>query len=120
MRPCYWLAALGLVAAGLFTTPVVAQRNGKPTVSTEMRDFMKRLNGNEKSVNVALKKYAADGVDTFDMSSIAVSSPKIMETKTANGMTCYTIACKSGILDRVYLVCWKGGKIQKLKQLSVK
>jgi hypothetical protein len=122
MRAFFFMTAASLMMACLLS-PADAQQSGgksKAKVSAEMRDFMKSLDGNGKHVDEALKKYAAKDVDTSDMSSIGVRDPKITNTETKDKMTCYTMSCKSGILDRVYLICWKDKKIQKLQQLSLK
>lgn len=114
-------ALIGLAAVGLmFATAARAEDKNGTKVSAEMKDFMKMLDGTEKGVGAALKKFAADGVDTSDMDGILVREPKVTKTETKDGQTCYTIAVKTGLLDRTYLVCWKDKKIQKLKQLSIK
>jgi hypothetical protein len=121
MRGVYLAALVSLVAVGNLLSPAVYAEDKKPAkVSTEMKDFMKQLNGNEKSVNAALKKYAAPKVDTSDMEGIQVREPRVTKTEAKDGQICYTIAVKTGILDRTYLICWKDKKIQKLKQLSIK
>lgn len=122
MRTVCFMAVMGFLTAGSLATPAVAQSGGKAKakVSAEMRDFMKHLDGRAKNVDAALKKYAAKGVDTSAMDGIEVREPKITKTETKEGMTCYTMSCKTGILDRVYLIGWKDKKIQQLKQLSVK
>jgi hypothetical protein len=122
MRAFFFMTAVSLMIGCLFFSPASAQSGGKskPKVSAEMRDFMKRLDGTAKNVDGALKKYAADGVDTSSMSGIEVREPKVTKTETKDGTTCYTMSCKTGILDRVYVICWKDNKIQKLRQLSVK
>ncbi len=122
MRAYFFTAVAILMAFCLLTTPITAQKQSSKTnkVSAEMRDFMKQLDGKEEHVNAALKKYAAEGVDTTEMSYILVSNPKITKTETKEGMTCYTMACKTGLAERVYLICWKDKKIQKVKQLSMR
>lgn len=113
---------LSLVVLGCFLVAVVARAEDKkaPAVSGEMKDFMKLLDGTEKGVNAALKKYAAPGVDTSKMGGIMVREPKVIKAETKDGQTCYTVEVKSGILERTYLICWKDKQIQKVDQLSVK
>jgi len=122
MRAYLFTAVGSLMVFILLATPITAQKQSSKTskVNAEMRDFMKHLDGKEENVNAALKKYAAEGVDTTAMSYILVSDPKITKTETKDGMTCYTMACKTGIAERVYLICWKDKKIQKVKQLSMR
>ncbi len=121
MRAYLYTAVGSLMVFCLLTTPTAAQKQNSNTskVSAEMRDFMKQLDGKEENVNAALKKYAAEGVDTNDMSHIMVREPKITKTESKDGMTCYTMVCKTGIAERVYLIGWKDKKIQKVKQLSM-
>ncbi len=122
MRGYLYTAVGSLMVFCLLTTPVTAQKQSSKTskVSAEMRDFMKQLDGKEEHVNAALKKYAAEGVDTTDMSYTLVRDPKVTKMESKEGMTCSTMACKTGIAERVYLICWKDKKIQKVKQLSMK
>jgi hypothetical protein len=121
MRGISLAALVGFVIGGYLLNPALRAEDKKPAkVSAEMKDFLKQLNGNEKSVNAALKKYAAPKVDTSAMEGIMVREPKVTKTEVKDGQTCYTIAVKTGILDRTYLICWKDKKIQKLKQLSIK
>lgn len=120
MRTLSLVAIFAVAAVCLCEFPAAGGDTDRAKISTEMRDFMKRLDGTEKSVNGALLKYAAAGVSTSAMDGIRVREPKVTATEVKDGMTCYKMACKTGILDRVYLVCWKDKKIQKLKQLSAK
>lgn len=117
MRAAFFAPAL---AVACFTLTAAARPDPKVQVSPEMKDFMKGLDGTEKGVNAALKKYAAEGVDTSKMAGIMVREPKVTKAETKGGMTCYTMDCKTGILDRTYLICWKDKKIREIKQLSVK
>jgi hypothetical protein len=118
MRAYVFMAVGILTVFCLSLTPAVAQKGGKSKVIAEMRDFMKQLDGDHKNVNAALKKYAAEGADTSDMTGIMVREPKVIKTETKDGMTSYTMACKTGIAERTYLISWKDKKIQKVKQLS--
>src|SRR5215207_6725430 len=120
MRIHFLALAAVLLATVLPAPPAAAQRGGQAQVSAEMRDFMKRLDGTEKGVNAALKMYAAEGVDTAPMHGIQVRDAKVTKVEAKEGMTCYTMECKTGILDRTYSACWKDKKIQQFKQLSVK
>jgi hypothetical protein len=118
MRAYVYMAVGVLMIFCLSLTPATAQKNDKSKVSAEMRAFMKQMNGDYKNVDAALKKYAAEGADISDMRGIMVREPKITKTEIKDGMTFYTMACKTGIAERTYLIGWKDKKIQKLKQLS--
>ncbi len=118
MRAYVYMAVGVLMVLCLSLTPAAAQKGDKSKVNAEMREFMKRLDGNHKNVDAALKKYAAEGADTSDMTGIMVREPKVIKAENKDGMTFYTMACKTGIAERTYLIGWKDKKIQKLKQLS--
>ncbi len=120
MQTLFFLTVSACLVLPSSAAPAAAEGTSTPKVSAEMRAFMKRLDGNDKHVNAALKEYAAEGVDTSDMFGILVREPKVTKAEVKDGLTCYTMSCKTGILDRVYLVSWKDKKIRKLKQLSVK
>jgi hypothetical protein len=113
------LVFVGAVAALSLPDGSAADKKS-PKLSAEMKDFMKHLNGTEKGVDAALKKHVAEGVDTLDIKGIQVREPKVTQSEMKDGMTCYTMEVKSGILERTYRVCWKDQKIREIKQLSIK
>ena len=47
-----------------------------------------------------------------------VREPKVTKTEIKDGMTVYTMACKTGMVERTYLIGWKDKRIQKVKELS--
>jgi hypothetical protein len=121
MRRIGLAVAFGIALGGCLLASARAEDKKKEVkVSAEMKDFMKHLDGTEKGVAAALKKHAADGVDTSAIAGIQVREPKATKVEMKDGQTCYTMAVKTGILDRTYLVCWKDKKIRKIKQLSIK
>lgn len=111
-----------LLLVGFGGTVTEARAQGKkPVVSAEMKDFMTYLTGDSHKVDEGLKKYVAEGVDVSSMEGIAVREPKITKTEESKDhkSRSYTVAVKTGILDRVYLISWKEKKIQEIKQLSI-
>lgn len=114
---------VGLVALGLAIATAsysAAGDKNKPQVSYEMKDFLKRLDGTVNGVNSALKKYAADKVDTSAMEGIMVREPKVTKVEAKGGETTYTVEVKTGILERTYVIRWKDKRIQKIEQAAIK
>jgi hypothetical protein len=118
MRAYVYMAVGILMVFCLSLMPAAAQKSGKSKVNAEMREFMKQLDGNHKNVDAALKKYSTEGADTSDMRGMMVREPKVTKTEIKDGMTIYTMACKTGMAERTYLIGWKDKRIQKVKELS--
>lgn len=88
-----------------------AQVSAETKISAEMQDFINSFNGKYTSVEAALQKHAAPGIDTKDMGIYDLDEPKVLET---NG-NCYLIQCKSGMTKRKYNVCWNENKISMIE-----
>ncbi|HEU4753233.1 MAG TPA: hypothetical protein VFU47_08990 [Armatimonadota bacterium] len=88
-------------------------------VSAEMLDFMSFLDGTEAGSNEAVKKYVAAGNDSFDLSGMRLERPHVTKTERKDGQVCYTLQVRQGIGTGTYLLCWAGGKVRSVKQLSL-
>lgn len=80
-------------------------------VSAEMKDFISGFNGTDAAVSTALKKHGAtEEIKEHDMGMYGLKEPKV----TAKDGDCYTLVCKSGMVENKYKVCWKEGKINSI------
>ena len=80
----------------------------KIEVSAEMSDFIGGFNGSYTAVEAGLEKYGAtEEIVDHDMGMYDLKDPKV----TAKDGDCYTVVCKSGMVENTYNVCWEGGKI---------
>ncbi len=83
-------------------------------VSTEMSDFISGFNGDAAEVSKALEKYGAnEEVKDANMAMYNLDAPKV----TAVDGSCYTLVCKSGLVENTYTVCWEDGKITSIEDV---
>ena len=77
-------------------------------MSTEMAAFVGAFDGDYESVEAGLALYGAtEDIVDHDMGMYDLKEPRV----TAKDGECYTVTCKSGMVENTYVVCWEDGKI---------
>mgnify|MGYP006165536521 CR=1 FL=1 len=77
-------------------------------MSSEMAAFVGAFDGDYESVEAGLALYGAtEDIVDHDMGMYDLKEPRV----TAKDGECYTVTCKSGMVENTYEVCWEGGKI---------
>lgn len=105
--------------------PTQAQRKARikaatPGLPEEVLDFLSLYDGTERGAETALARYQAPEADVLDLVAIMLEEPQVTKIQRNGPLTCYTVEAKQGILAGTYRVCWKAGKIQSAKRLSLK
>lgn len=77
-------------------------------VSSEMLAFIGDFNGEAEVVEDALILWGAnDDVIDHDMGMYNLEEPRV----TAQNGDCYTLVCKSGMVENTYEICWEDEEI---------
>jgi len=85
----------------------------KVEVSAEMADFIAPFNGTAEAVMASLEKYGANQeIVDHDMGFYNLEDPKV----TGQDGNCYSLTCKSGMVENYYTVCWENGKITSITE----
>ena len=80
-------------------------------MSAEMAAFVGSFDGDYEAVEAGLAKYGAnEDIIDHDMGMYNLAEPRV----TAKDGECYSVTCKSGMVENTYKICWEGGKIVEI------
>ena len=114
MRKIINFLAAGVLAISLASCGGEGGDSGSDLkVSAEMKDFVSAFNGKSTTVEAQLAKYASsEEIKNHDMGMYNLESPEVI---AAEG-DCFTVKCKSGMVENTYVVCWKDKKIASITE----
>ncbi len=111
------LVVLLSVALSMFVYSCSTGNENAVQVSEDMQNFLSMIKGSADDVANALAKYGATTeITDNDMALYELKDPVVV----AKEGDCYNVEFKAGLTTRVYIICWKEGKITQIVDKGIK